>query len=178
MDPFVSKRLNPRIEVCVPEGEPLNGLGMLLQQYLEQNFSDFDHKVEQGLRIRGRVAVEVEKGIATTLHFQGKQIQIENGVSGHPDLYLSSSYLLLSKVLSGKANPYFELLRGKIKLRAVPRRPYQSIKALRFLKIPPELLFEPASSRLKQNIAWIVGVILGVAVLSVLIYQLIRLFEG
>jgi hypothetical protein len=109
--------------------------------------------------------------------FQGKQIQLENGVSGRPDLYLSSSYLLLSKVLSGKTSPYLELLRGNIKFRALPRRPFQSLKVLRFLRIPPELLLEPAPSRRKQYIVWAVGAILGVAGLSLLIYQLIGLFE-
>ena len=178
MDPSDSTKLHPPIKVCALEGEQLNGLGMMLQQYLEQNFSDFENKVKEGLRIRGRVAVEVEKGIAITMCFQGEQIQIANGVGGHPDLYLSSSYLLLSKVLSGTANPYLELIRGRIKLRALPRRPYQSFKVLRFLKIPPELLLEPASSRRKQFIAWTIGGILGAAGLYFLIYQLLRLFKG
>ena len=43
----------------------------MMLQYLEQNFSDFQYKVDQGLRIRGNVAVEVDKGIAVTINFQG-----------------------------------------------------------------------------------------------------------
>ena len=73
---------SPRITVCAQEGQSLNGLGMMIQQYLEQNLADFDHKVEAGLRIRGRVCVEVEKGIATTVSFRGEEIRIEKSSPG------------------------------------------------------------------------------------------------
>ena len=169
-------KTDPGITVCMPEGQRLNGLGMMVLQYLEQNFAQFDHKVKEGLRIRGRVAVEVEKGIAITLWFQGERVQIENGVSEDPDLYIKSSYLLLSKVLSGKSNPYVEILRGNIKLLALPRRPVQGLRVLRFLKIPPELLLEPLPSRRKQYVLYVIGTILGMAGMSLLIYQLYHLF--
>jgi putative sterol carrier protein len=137
----------PRISVCSLGEERLNGLGTMMLQYLEQNFADFEYKIKEGLRLRGCVAVEVDKGIATSIYFRGERIEIANGVSDHPDLYLKSSYLLLAAVLSGKANPYMELIRGKIKLKAWPKRPYQSYKILRFLKVPSELLQEKPSSR-------------------------------
>lgn len=168
----------PRISVRPLQGESLNGLGMMIQQYLEQNFADFEDKVEDGLRIRGRVCVEVERGIATTLSFQGNQIQIQNGVGKDPDLYLQSSYLLLSKVLSGKANPFVEVMRGNIKLRAFPRKPLQSLKVLRFLKIPPELLIEPVPSRAKAYLLWAAGAIVGLGGLGLVIYYLLQLFGG
>jgi len=169
-------KTDPGITVCMPEGQRLNGLGMMVLQYLEQNFAQFDHKVKEGLRIRGRVAVEVEKGIAITLWFQGERVQIENGVSEDQDLYIKSSYVLLSKVLSGKSNPYVEILRGNIKLLALPRRPVQGLRVLRFLKIPPELLLEPLPSRRKQYVLYVIGTILGMAGMSLLIYQLYHLF--
>jgi hypothetical protein len=151
---------------------------MMIQQYLEQNFADFEHKVEAGLRIRGRVCVEVEKGIATTLSFRGDEILIENGAGQDLDLYLQSSYLLLSRILSGKANPFVEVMRGNIKLRAFPRKPIQSLKVLRFLKIPPELLIEPLPSKRKAYLIWAAGSILGLGGLSLLVYYLFQLFGG
>ncbi len=177
MDPPIPMKLQPAITIYAPEGEALNGLGMLLKQYLEQNLAEFEAKARQAFRIRGRVAVEVDKGIAITISFQGERIQIKNGVRDHPDLHLSSSYLLLSKVLSGKANPYLELIRRNIKLQALPRRPYQSIRVLRFLKIPAELLLQPAGSRYKRNIIWAIGAILGLGGLLLLIFQLAELFS-
>ena len=167
-----------RISVSAQEGRSLNGLGMMIQQYLEQNFADFEHKVEAGLRIRGRVCVEVEKGIATTLSFHGQQILVENGVGEHLDLYLQSSYLLLSRILSGKANPFLEVMRGNIKLRAFPRKPIQSLKVLSFLKIPPELLLEPVPSKGKAYLLWAAGSIVGLGGLSLLVYYLFQLFGG
>jgi hypothetical protein len=169
---------NSRISVCARGGQDLNGLGMMIQQYLEQNFDDFEYKVEAGLRIRGRVCVEVEKGIGTTLSFTGDKVVIENGVGGHPDLHLSSSYLLLSQVLVGKANPFVEVMRGNIRLRAFPRRPIQSLKVLRFLKIPPQLLIEPPRSRHKAYLIWGAGSIVALGGLATLICYLVQLFGG
>lgn len=128
------------ISVQEAEGQQLNGLGMMMLQYLEQNLDDFQYKVNEGLRIRCRVSVEVEKGIAVTTTFMGERIILENGVAENIDLYLKSSYLLLTKVLSGRASPLWELLKGNIKLGAWPKRPIQSFRVLRFLKIPEELL--------------------------------------
>jgi hypothetical protein len=151
---------------------------MMIQQYLEQNFADFDHKVETGRRIRGRVCVEVEKGIATTVSFRGEEIQIENGVGEHLDLHLESSYLLLANILSGKANPFVEVMKGNIKLRALPRKPIQSLKVLSFLKIPAELLIEPAPSRGKAYLIYAACSIAGLGGLGLLVYSLFQLFGG
>jgi hypothetical protein len=168
----------PRISVCAVEGQNLNGLGMMIQQYLEQNFADFDHKVKAGLRIRGRVCVEVEKGIATTVSFQGEEILIENGAGEKLDLYLQSSYLLFANILSGKANPFVEVMKGNIKLRTIPRKPIQSLKVLSFLKIPPELLIEPVPSKGRAYLLWAAGSIVGLGGLSLLVYYLFLLFGG
>ena len=169
---------SPRISVCAQEGQGLNGLGMMIQQYLEQNFADFDHKVEAGLRIRGRVCVEVEKGIATTVCFQGEEIRIENGAGEDLDLHLQSSYLLLANMLSGKANPFVEVMKGNIKLRAFPRKPIHSLKVLSFLKIPPELLIEPVSSKRKAYLLWALGLVVGLGGLSLLVYYLFQFLGG
>jgi len=158
----------PRVTVGSREGERLNGLGMMMVQYLEQNLADFEYKAQQGLNIRGRVSVEVEKGIAITTCFEGDHIQVENGVCGNPDLFLRSSFITLSEVLSGKANPFKELLRGKVKLGALPRRPIQSLKILRFLRIPRELLLDQPPPSRKRQIIW--GSVLGLPVLLVTTY--------
>lgn len=168
----------PQIAVVAKEGERLNGLGMMMLQYLEQNFSDFREKQEAGRRIQGCMSVEVEKGIGVTLDFQGDRIVIENGVREEPDLHLRSSYLLLSRVLSGKANPYLEVLRGNVRLLAFPKRPVQSLKVLRFLKIPEELLLEAKSSRRRAYLVWAFGSVLGIAGLALLVHSFLQLLGG
>ncbi|MGW8320047.1 MAG: hypothetical protein ACWGSD_00700 [Thermodesulfobacteriota bacterium] len=173
-----SKLESSPVAVLAVEGQNLNGLGMMIQQYLEQNFAEFEHKVEAGRRIRGRVCVEVEKGIATTVSFQGEEILIENGSGEHLDLHLQSSYLLLANILSGKANPFVEVMKGNIKLRAFPRKPIQSLKVLSFLKIPPELLIEPPPSKGMTYLLWAAGSIVGLGGLSLLVYYLFQLFGG
>jgi len=112
----------------------------MMHQYLEQNFEDFDYKVEEGLKLRGCVTVEVEKEISTTIHFHGSTIQIENGVARDPDLYMSSPYLLLAKTLTGQASPVWGIIQRKIKIKTRPKRLIQLFKIFRFLKVPRELI--------------------------------------
>lgn len=131
-----------RISVHSPSDQQINGLGMMIRQYLEQNLEDFDYKVEQGLKLRGCVSVEVEKGISTTIYFHGSTIRIENGVGLDPDLYMSSSYLLLAKTLTGQASPLWGILQRKIKIKARPKRLIQMFKIFQFLKVPKELMIK------------------------------------
>ncbi len=133
----------PRVSVKAREGQNLNGLGMMVLQYLEQDFADFPRKAEAVSRIRCRIGMEVEKGIAITVSFQGHDIVVENGIAENPALHVKAPYLLLSQVLCGKASPFVELLRGRIRLKAFPRRPFQSLKVLHLLKIQPGLRTEP-----------------------------------
>jgi hypothetical protein len=174
----VSNLDSSRISVCAAEGQSLNGLGAMIQQYLEQNLAEFEHKVEAAIRIRGRVCVEVEKGIATTVSFQGKEIRIENGAGENLDLHLESSYLLLAHVLAGKANPFLEVMKGNIRLRAFPRKPIQSLRVLSFLKIPPELLIEPVPAKAKAYLFYAACSIAGTGGLGLLVYYLFQLFGG
>ncbi len=121
-------------------GQSLNGLGKMIQQYLEQNLDEFDYKVRQGLKLRGCISVEIELNIAITVTFEGKSILLENGVVAQPDFHIRSSYLNLAKILSGSTSPLKEILQRNVKVCRVPRRPIQAIKILRFLKVPKELL--------------------------------------
>lgn len=129
----------PSILVCAREGQNLNGLGMMVLQYMEQDFADLPDKAKAASRIRCRIGMEVDKGVAITVSFQGETVLVENGIGDKPGLHIKASYLLLSQVLCGKASPFIEFLRGRIKLGAFPRRPIQSLKVLHLLKIPPEL---------------------------------------
>jgi putative sterol carrier protein len=158
------------ITVCSREEQGLNGLGMMMQQYLEQNLSDFPHKSQEGRRIRGSFTVEMEGGVPSTIIFQGGRILIQNGVAAKPDLHLKGSYMVMSKVIAGQANPFSELLRKKIKMASFPRRPLQCFRVLRFLRIPPELLDEKTLSGKKR--LRMAGWGLGFAAMAVLIYIL------
>ena len=130
----------------IPRGDGnLSGLGMMIGQYLEQNLAEFDYKVRQGLGLRGRVSVTVEKGIAVTVTFDGSRIYLEDGIQGRSDLHLMGSFVVLAGILSGQADPLREVARGRIKLGGIPRRPLMALKILRFLKVPEELLVEGRS---------------------------------
>ncbi len=163
------------VAVSTVEGERLNGLGMMLVQYLEQNLAEFEQKARGALRLRGRVSVEVEKGVATTVSFLGDRILVENGVCRNPDLHIRGSYLVLAKILSGQASPFGEIARGNIKLARIPVRPVECLKTLAFLKVPRELLLEPAPSRPRSYAVWGAAAILGAGAVGALLYALARL---
>lgn len=167
-----------RVAVSTVEGERLNGLGMMLVQYLEQNLAEFEQKVERALRLRGRVSVEVEKGVATTVSFLGDRILVENGVCRNPDLHIRGSYLVLAGILSGKASPFREIARGNLKLAGVPTRPVECLKTLAFLKVPSELLLEPAPSRRRAFLLRTAAAVVGAGAAGALVYGLWRLIGG
>jgi len=132
---------NESVSVHYSEEEPVNGLGMMIGQYLEQNLAEFETKVRQALKLNICTALEVEKGISTSIRFSQADIMIENGISHHADLCLKSSYLLLADVLSGKTNPFIEVIKGNIKIFKYPlTKPIQALRLIDFLKIPEELI--------------------------------------
>ncbi|MFH0728988.1 MAG: SCP2 sterol-binding domain-containing protein [Pseudomonadota bacterium] len=144
--------LIPTISILVEEGITLNGMGQMMRQYLEQNLADFPEKVEQALRLRYCISVEVERGIASTIRFEGETICLQNGVAAGADLQLKGSYHTLAKILCGQVNPLGAILKGRIKVMRVPRRPVQALRTLRFLQIPPELLMNsPTTTQQKKT---------------------------
>ncbi|MBU2549840.1 MAG: hypothetical protein KKB20_15610 [Proteobacteria bacterium] len=159
----------PAITVGPADDRPLNGLGMMMLQYLEQNLGEFDYKVRQGLGLRCRVAVQVEKGIATSIAFLGERIEIQNGIDDRADLVLKSSYITLSRILSGQAGPAGEMLRGRVRLGARPRRPFQAMRVLRFLKVPSELLADRPKNRFGRPAGLLLAAF-GAALLGYLIF--------
>jgi len=68
-----------------------------------------------------------------------------------------------------------ELFKGSLKLGAVPRRPIQSFKILRFLKVPTELLLDQPPPSRKKKIIW--GSVAGVALLALMISLLLALLS-
>ena len=136
MKPIIS------IPVCGLEGQKLNGLGNMILQFMQQEFSALDHKSETARKIRCKMSMEVEGGISVTVSFEGDQVLVENGIATRPDIYMKGSYLLMTDILCGKANPVMQLLKGKIKLMGIPRRPIQAFKVLGILKLDPNAEYE------------------------------------
>ena len=157
----------------IPRGEGnLSGLGMMMKQYLEQNLAEFDYKVRQGLGLRGRVSVTVEKSIAVTVTFDGSKIYIENGIQGRPDLNLKGSFVVMAGILSGQADPLMEVARRRVKLGGIPRRPLMALNILKFLKVPEELLVEGRRPRPGENrLLLAAGSLAGLSVLAYLLYS-------
>ncbi|MDX9787429.1 MAG: SCP2 sterol-binding domain-containing protein [Desulfobacterales bacterium] len=129
------------IEVGYTDGAPINGMGMMIGQYLEQNLKEFAYKAKQAQKLNVCTSVEVEKGICTTVRFNKTSISIENGVAQDTHLHLKSSYMAFADVLTGKLSPIKGVMTGEIKIKKFSmKKPFQALKVLRFLKIPNELI--------------------------------------
>jgi hypothetical protein len=131
-------KTEPIIKICGREDEKLNGLGNMVLQFMQQEFGALEHKARTAREIKVRMSMEVEGGISVTISFEGDRILVENGVVGRPDLYMQGSYLLMTDILCGKVNPVFEVLKGNIKMKSIPRKPFQAFKVLGILKLDPE----------------------------------------
>ena len=128
----------PIITICGREDQKLNGLGNMVLQFMQQEFGALEHKARTAREIKVKMSMEVEGGISVTISFEGDRILVENGVVGKPDLYMAGSYLLMTDILCGKVNPIFEVLKGNIKMKSFPKKPFQAFKVLGILKLDPE----------------------------------------
>jgi hypothetical protein len=131
-------KTEPIIKICGREDEKLNGLGNMVLQFMQQEFGALEHKARTAREIKCKMSMEVEGGISVTISFEGDRILVENGVVGRPDLYMQGSYLLMTDILCGKVNAVFEVLKGNIKMKSIPRKPFQAFKVLGILKLDPE----------------------------------------
>jgi hypothetical protein len=129
---------NSIIEICGLEGQKLNGLGNMILQFMQQEFGALEYKARAARKIKCKMSMEVEGGISVTISFEGDRILVENGVADRPDLYMAGSYLLMTDIICGKVNPVFEVLKGNIKMKSIPRKPIQAFKVLGILKLDPE----------------------------------------
>ncbi|MCP4751259.1 MAG: hypothetical protein GY866_10215 [Proteobacteria bacterium] len=137
-----------KISVNYDNDKPVNGLGMMIGQYLEQNLEDSDKKVRQGLRLNVCTAIEVDKGISATIRFVNDSIHIASNVADDVDMHLKSSYTLLGDLLAGKVNPLVEVIKGNVEILKVPlTKPIQALRLFNFLKIPEELIIDTPKSR-------------------------------
>jgi hypothetical protein len=128
----------PTIPIYQLEGQKLNGLGNMILQFMQQEIAASEQKSEKARKISCTMSMAVEGGISVTISFAGNRILVENGVILRPDMYMQGSYLLMTDILCGKVNPVFEVLKGNIKMKSIPRKPIQAFKVLGILKLDPE----------------------------------------
>ena len=119
------------------EGQKLNGLGNMILQFMQQEIGGIEYKSEAARKISCTMSMAVEGGVSVSISFSGNRILVENGIVYRPDMYIAAPYLLMADILCGKANPVLEVLKGNIKMKAMPRKPFQAFKVLGLLKLDP-----------------------------------------
>ena len=119
------------------EGQKLNGLGNMIQQFMQQEIGGLEYKSEAARKISCTMSMVVEGGVSVTVSFSGNRILVENGIVFRPDMHIEAPYLLMADILCGKANPVLEVVKGNVKLKALPKKPLQAFKVLGLLKLDP-----------------------------------------
>jgi hypothetical protein len=125
------------IPVYKLDGQKLNGLGNMILQFMQQEIGGIEHKSEAARKISCTMSMAVEGGVSVTISFSGNRILVENGIAYRPDMHIQGPYMLMTDILCGKVNPVMQMLMGKIKMKAIPRKPFQALKVLSILKLDP-----------------------------------------
>jgi hypothetical protein len=116
-----------------------SGLASIVQQYLEQDLTEFADKRRLALRLRGRLAMTAKDyGTSVTVEFRGNEIAIWDGERPPLDASIVGPYRGLTRLLQGRANPLLEHLRGRLHVRSSLRRPFFPLRVHNLMKLPPE----------------------------------------
>lgn len=126
---------NESVSVILAAGDEASGLARIIGQYVEQMVGDSQAKREQAAGLRGRLGIRAREGdIAVTVVFEEDGITIEEGL-GEPDAVISGEIEFLMNVLAGRANPAWEVCRGRLSLRPSLRRPVFGYGAYRLMRL-------------------------------------------
>lgn len=131
-----SSTTNGSTSVTVVAGEQASGLANIIGQYLDQLLVEFPEKRQAAAALRGRLGLHAREGdVAVTLVFRHDGIAIEEGLQ-EPDALMSGEVELLMHVLSGKANPAFELVGRRLAMRPGIRQPLFAYRAYSLMRLP------------------------------------------
>jgi predicted lipid carrier protein YhbT len=126
------------VAVRLDEGAS-SGLACIVQQYLEQDFAEFEKKRRRAARLRGRIAMTAaDHDVTVTLDFKGSEIVISDGESAPVDASITGPYEALVRLLQGKGHPLLEHLRGRLRVRSCLRRPLLPLSLHRLMKLNTE----------------------------------------
>ena len=126
------------VPVRLDEGA-VSGLACIVQQYLEQDFAEFEKKRRRAARLRGRIAMTAaDHDVTVTLDFRGSEIVISDGENPPVDASITGPYEALVRLLQGKAHPFLEHLRGRLRVRSRLRRPLLPLSLHRLMKLTTE----------------------------------------
>jgi hypothetical protein len=144
-----------------------SGLASIVQQYLEQDLTDFEGKRRRAARLRGRVAMTASDHEATvTLDFTGDEIVIWDGERQPLDASIVGPHRSLVRLLQGEAHPLLEHLRGRLRVHSRPSRLFFPLRVYSLMKLSPEL---DGRRRTRLYVAGLIGVAAAAAIVVVLL---------
>ncbi len=116
-----------------------SGLASIVQQYLEQDLAEFEHKRRTAARLRGRLAMTAsDHDTSVTLEFAGGEIAIWDGARPPLDASIVGTYRALVRLLQGETNPLLEHLRGRLRVGSSLGKPFFPLRVHSLMKLPPD----------------------------------------
>ncbi len=157
----------PAVRVHLVDGAE-SGLASIVQQYLEQDLSEFADKRRRAARLRGRLALTAaDHETSVTLEFRGDEIAIWDGERPPLDASIVGPYRALVRLLQGEAHPLLEHLHGRLRVRSSLRRPFFPLRVHSLMRLPPEA--GRSRARGYALAAVLAGALVGAAVAAVLL---------
>ncbi len=127
----------PALEVALADGEGANIVAQLLKQHIEGIVAAAPSKAGAARRITGKLGIHsTEPDAKVTLVFDGQRVVIQNDWDTDLDGRIMGPLKLQTEALAGQANPYREMLRGKLKVGIKLTRPLFILTTYNFLKVP------------------------------------------
>jgi putative sterol carrier protein len=116
-----------------------SGLANIVQQFLEQDLSEFEDKRRQAARLHGQVTLSAaDHDTSVTLEFKGHEIAIWDGHREPVDASIAGPYRQLVRLLQGEGNPLLEHFRGRLRVKSSLRKPFFPLRVHNLMKLPPE----------------------------------------
>jgi hypothetical protein len=127
----------PALEVALADGEGANIVAQLLKQHIEGIVAAAPAKAGAARKIKGKLGIHsTEPDARVTLVFDGQGVVIKNDWDADLDGRITGPLKLQTETLAGQANPYREMLRGKMKVGVKLTRPLFTLTTYNFLKVP------------------------------------------
>jgi len=129
-------RMIEQPSVSLVAGDQASGLANMIGQYLEQILNDSPEKRAEAVALRGRLGLRAREGdVAVTVEFSDGGIVIEEGLR-EPDAIVGGEVEYLLHVLAGRANPAWEMRRGRVNIQPQVHHPLFAYQTYHFMRLP------------------------------------------
>lgn len=155
------------VSVRLENEDEASGLADMLHQYITQNIEESPKKCAQARRLRGSMAFQAAEDpeVCVLIRFDRERIALEDAKCLPKTMpSITADFISISYLTTGQESPFALIAKGKMKTRFSLRDVPFLLKALRFMRVPPE---EPAQA---TTWLWLAGTAALLAIVALLYF--------